>query len=48
MGHKTIAAVLFVLAAILLVLAWVVQAVPPAVTALGFIAIGYHIGRTTP
>ncbi len=46
MNHKMVAIILFVLAAVMLVLGWVVQGLPPAVTGIGFAVIGYHILRT--
>ncbi len=45
MSNKTIAIILFVLAAVMLILGWVIQGLPPAVTGIGFAVIGYHIFR---
>ncbi|MBX3607771.1 MAG: hypothetical protein KF788_21030 [Piscinibacter sp.] len=45
MGNKVVAYILFSLALVMLVLAWTVQGLPPAVTAIGFAVIGYHIRR---
>ena len=46
MSNKTVAYILFVLAVVMLVLGWVIQGLPPAVTGIGFAVIGYHILRT--
>ena len=43
MSHKAVAYALFALSVVMLVLAWVVRGLPPAVTGIGFALIGYHI-----
>jgi xanthine/uracil permease len=48
MNNKVVAVILFVLAAVMLVLGWVIQGLPPAVTGVGFAVIGYHILRSKP
>lgn len=42
MSKKALAVILFVLAGIMAVLGWVIQGLPPIVTAAGFAAIGYY------
>ena len=42
MSKKVLALILFVLAGIMVVLGWVIQGLPPIVTAAGFAAIGYY------
>ncbi len=46
MSQRAIAIMLFVLATVMLVLGWVIQGLPPAVTGIGFAVIGDHIFRT--
>mgnify|MGYP000234333501 CR=1 FL=1 len=46
LSNKTVAYILFALAGVMLVLGWVVQGLPPAVTGIGFAVIGYYILRT--
>jgi CHASE2 domain-containing sensor protein len=48
LNQKTTAAILFVLALVMLILGWVIQGLPPVVTAVGFAVIGYHILRSKP
>lgn len=45
MENKITAAILFGLALILLVLGWSIRGLPPVVTAIGFVVIGYRILR---
>ncbi len=44
-SNKTVAYLLFIVAFVMLILAWVIQGLPPAVTGIGFALIGYHIHR---
>jgi xanthine/uracil permease len=46
LNNKIVAFILFALAAVMLVLGWIIQGLPPAVTGIGFAVIGYHILRT--
>lgn len=45
MSNKVVAYILFFLALVMLVLAWSIKGLPPAVTGIGFAVIGYHILR---
>jgi hypothetical protein len=38
----------FVLAAVMAVMGWVMQRLPPVVSAIGFAVIGYHFLTDTP
>lgn len=46
MSNKTVAIILFILAAVMVVLGLVIGGLPPAVTGIGFAVIGYHILRS--
>jgi len=46
LNNKTVAYILFALAAVMLALGWKIQGLPPAVTGIGFAVIGYYIYRT--
>lgn len=48
MGNKTTAAILFVLALVMFVLGVAIRGLPPVVTAIGFVVIGFHILRKAP
>jgi hypothetical protein len=45
-GNQAVAVILFALAVILVVMGWVIQGLPPVITAIGFAVIGYHVLRS--